>query len=207
MSGACLRAASGTKGTENLSRKWKSADEQQQQQQRGRSRKSQLSSSHSGSSSSSNTTTNALCNSSSLERQLDNQVAPVNVAMWQPPSHCSSATAGTAAARNLKIKRRQQSRVKQGTGNSGAGADGNVGERERETVICLPSLPLLPSLSLPLSLSGLFRLSLLHFVRHFRHLRLVAALDVFETIFGGSEFWKTLKMFHVVSDISDISDI
>lgn len=116
MSGACLRAASGTKGTENLSRKWKSADEQQQQQQqRGRSRKSQLSSSHSDGST---TTTNALCNSSSLERQRDNQVAPVNVAMWQPPSHCSSASAGTAAAaRNLKIKRRQQSRVKQRTGN------------------------------------------------------------------------------------------
>lgn len=53
-----------------------------------------------------------------------------------------------------------------------------------------------PSLSL-----SIFRLSLLHFVQHFRHLRLSAVLDVFETIFGGTEFWKTLKMFHVVSDI------
>lgn len=194
MSGACLRAASGTKGTENLSRKWKSADEQQQQQQRGRSRKSQLSSSHS------TTTTNALCNSSSLERQRDNQVAPVNAAMWQPPSHCSSATAGTAAAaRNLKIKRRQQSRVKKRTGNREQPERGQM-ETLVSVSVRLSSVFHLSRCS-HLSLSLVFRLSLLHFVRHFRHLRLVAALDVFETIFGGAEFWKTLKMFHVVSAI------
>lgn len=81
MSGACLRAAAGTKGTENLSRKWKSADNNAHAAPRRR--QSQLSSSH---------------HHQQRHRPLQQQQRQPGEAawrssqsMWQPPSHCSSA--------------------------------------------------------------------------------------------------------------------